>query len=67
MDKNSMLLYSNYHLIMLKPETTGRLLFKALPKLHKRKVSPVVVTVVDNFPKKYQKHTSYKDAFRYLR
>ena len=40
---------------------------KVLPILHKKKVAPVVVTVVDNFPKKFQTHTSTKDAFRYLR
>jgi hypothetical protein len=45
----------------------GRMMMKYLPIFAKRKVAPVVVTIVDNFPGKYQKHTSTKDAFAYLR
>ena len=43
-----------------------RLLIKFLPLLRFRKARPVILAIVDNFPKKYQNRTNKEDAYKFL-
>ena len=50
----------------MRSRTIFRLLLKFLPKLQFRRASPVIIAIVENFPRKYQLKTNKEKAYKFL-